>query len=195
MMPQNAVSGVRYRGINVLVLGMSSLAFASGDPRWATYKQAADRGWQVKKGSRGTTAFFFKPIEVRSTEAKGTEGDEEATKRIPMLRAFTLFHVSQIDGVPDFVPPSVVEAPWKAPEASEIIVANSGALVRIGGERAFYSPATDHIQMPPQVAFATPEHWSTTILHELGHNAAPRIMPRGRCGYVLDAAQPYGGAA
>lgn len=29
MMPQNAVTGARYRGINVLALGMSSLAFAS----------------------------------------------------------------------------------------------------------------------------------------------------------------------
>jgi len=39
--PCNAVTGSRYRGVSVLTLGMSSLAFASGDPRWATYKQAA----------------------------------------------------------------------------------------------------------------------------------------------------------
>ena len=39
-MPRNAATGHRYRGINVLTLGMSALAFASGDPRWATYKQA-----------------------------------------------------------------------------------------------------------------------------------------------------------
>lgn len=36
-MPRNAATGHRYRGINVLTLGMSTLAFASGDPRWATY--------------------------------------------------------------------------------------------------------------------------------------------------------------
>ena len=54
-----------------------------------------------------------------------------------------------------YVPPTIEEAPWRAPEAAEIILANSGAVVRIGGERAFYSPATDHIQMPPQAAFAT----------------------------------------
>jgi len=169
MMPQNAVTGARYRGINVLALGMSSLAFASGDPRWATYKQAADRGWQVKKGSRGTTALFFKRVAVRDTKAEPADGDEDETKRIPLLRAFTLFHASQIDGVPDFAPPSLEEAPWRASEASEIIVANSGAVVRIGGERAFYSPSTDHIQMPSQAAFETSERWSSTILHELSH--------------------------
>ena len=64
-MPRNAATGQRYRGINVLTLGMSALAFSSGDPRWATYKQAEDRGWQVRKGERGTTGYFFKRLELR----------------------------------------------------------------------------------------------------------------------------------
>ena len=166
-MPRNATTGARYRGINVVTLGMSPRAFSSGDPRWATYKQAADRGWQVKKGARGTTAYFFKRIEVRDT-AKPAD-DDDAIRRIPLLRAFTLFHASQIEGVPDFTPPTVEEAPWRAPEAAETIIANSGAVVRIGGDRAFYSPGTDHIQMPPKYAFATSGGWCSTILHEASH--------------------------
>ena len=165
-MPRNAITGARYRGINTIVLGMSPLAF-SADPRWATYKQAAERGWQVRQGERGTTAYFFKRVEVRDT--KGGDGNEDSKKRIPLLRAFTLFHVSQVDSVPEFVPPTVAEAPWRAPDAVETIVANSGAVVRIGGERAFYSPTTDHIQMPPRGAFHSVSGWSSTILHELGH--------------------------
>ena len=166
-MPRNATTGQRYRGINVLTLGMSVLAFASGDPRWATYKQAEDRGWQVRKGERGTTGYFFKRLEVRDDTKP--EGDEDAVKRIPLLRAFSLFHASQIDGIPDFVPPTIEDAPWRAPEAAEIILANSGAIVRIGGEKAFYSPSTDHIQMPPPGAFATSEGFCGTLVHELGH--------------------------
>jgi antirestriction protein ArdC len=166
-MPRNASTGQRYRGINVLTLGMSVLAFESGDPRWATYKQAEDRGWQVRRGERGTTGYFFKRLELRDDTRP--EDDEEAVRRIPLLRAFTLFHASQIDGIPAFIPPTVAEAPWRAPEAAEIILANSGAVVRIGGERAFYSPATDHIQMPPQSAFATAEGFCGTLLHEAGH--------------------------
>src|ERR1700716_2645806 len=49
-MPRNAATRQRYRGINTLIFGMSPLAFTSGDPRWATYKQAEDQGWQVRKG-------------------------------------------------------------------------------------------------------------------------------------------------
>jgi len=166
-MPRNASTGQRYRGINVLTLGMSALAFSSADPRWATYKQAEDRGWQVRKGERGTTGYFFKRLEVRDDSRP--EGDEDAVKRIPLLRAFSLFHASQIEGIPDYVPPTIEEAPWRAPEAAEIILANSGAVIRVGGERAFYSPATDHIQMPPRSAFATAEGFCGTMIHEAGH--------------------------
>src|ERR1700749_3140789 len=111
-MPRNATTGQRYRGINVLTLGMSVLAFSSGDPRWATYKQAEDRGWQVRRGERGTTGYFFKRLELRDDSRP--EDEEEAVRRIPLLRAFTLFHASQIDGIPAYVPPTTAEAPWRA---------------------------------------------------------------------------------
>ena len=78
-MPRNAATGQRYRGINVLTLGMSGLAFSSADPRWATYKQAEDRGWQVRKGERGTTGYFFKRLELRDTSRP--DGDEDAVDR------------------------------------------------------------------------------------------------------------------
>ena len=166
-MPRNAATGARYRGVNVLTLGMSPLAFGSGDPRWCTYKQAAERGWQVRKGEHSTTAYFFKRVEVRN--GMDAASAEDATRRIPLLRSFCLFHASQIQGVPDYVPPTVAEAPWRAPEATGIIVANSGAVIRTGGDRAFYSPVTDHIQMPPMAAFHSAAKWSNTIVHEMAH--------------------------
>jgi antirestriction protein ArdC len=168
MMPHNATTGARYRGINVLTLAMSPLAFVTSDPRWVTYKQASERGWQVRKGSRGTTAFFYKRLEIQDRDG-GNEDGGEIAKWIPLLRAFTLFHASQIDGIPPYLPPSVEDAPWRAPDAAEIIAKNSRATIRIGGERAFYSPGTDHVQMPPQVAFRSPASWASVQLHELSH--------------------------
>jgi antirestriction protein ArdC len=176
-MPRNAATGHRYRGINVLTLGMSPLAFTSGDPRWATYKQSEERGWQVRKGERGTTGFFFRRLEIRDDTKP--EDDEDSVRRIPLLRAFTLFHASQIDGIPDYVPPTIEQAPWRAPEAAEVIIANSGAIVRFGGDRAFYSPTTDHIQMPPHAAFATAERFCGTLIHEASHwSGAPSRLNR-----------------
>jgi antirestriction protein ArdC len=168
MMPQNATTGARYRGINVLTLAMSPLAFVTSDPRWTTYKQASERSWQARKGSRGTTAFFYKRLEIQDRDGGNDDGSEIA-KWIPLLRAFTLFHASQIDGIPSYLQPGVEDAPWRAPDAAETVSKNSRAAIRIGGERAFYSPGTDHVQMPPQVAFRSPAAWASVQLHELSH--------------------------
>ena len=161
--PVNAATGHRYRGVNLFVLGMSSLALV--DPRWCSYRQAAARGWQVRKGERATPVYFYKPIEI---EDKTTDGGSE-TRRIPMLRTFSVFHASQIDGVPALAPPTATKTVPERVKDVELIIEASGVPVRIGGERAFYSPALDVIQMPPDEAFHGPEQRAVVILHELAH--------------------------
>jgi antirestriction protein ArdC len=168
-MPVNGATGRRYRGINTLVLGMSPLAFTSNDPRWSTYKQAADRGWQIRRCEKGTTVFFFKQLTIN--DHNSPKNDDDHTRRIPLLRSFTVFHASQIDGIPPIAPTTVQDAPWRRPEAVDVILRNSNAIIRIGGDRAFYSPATDHIQLPMESAFQSPEGWAATALHGLSHHA------------------------
>src|SRR5208282_902753 len=73
--PINAATGHRYRGINLFVLGMSPLAFASNDPRWCSYRQAAARGWQVRKGEKATPVYFYKPIEIEDKTSERRTGD------------------------------------------------------------------------------------------------------------------------
>jgi antirestriction protein ArdC len=156
----NPVTGRTYRGINALALAMSPRAFG-GDPRWMSYRQAAARGWQVRKGEKGAIVFFYKKLEIRS--------DEEDRRTIPLLRAYVVFHASQLDGIPELGEP---EAPKPVAERivdADLIVKGSGVRVAIGGDRAFYAPSTDHIQMPPDGAFAGPPDWAATILHELAH--------------------------
>jgi len=165
--PINGTTGRRYRGINTLLLGMSPLSFASGDPRWLTFKQAQERGWQVKKGSKAATVVFFKKVEV-GEEAAGTDDDGDR-RVVPVLRSYPVFHASQVEGIPTYVPPLPEEVPWRKPETAATILDASGIKVREGGDRAFYSPTTDHIQLPPHSSFAGPGEWAATALHELGH--------------------------
>ena len=170
-MPRNATTRRRYHGINVLMLGLSPFAWSTGDNRWCSYKQAAERGWQVRKGERGTVVFFFKRLAVKDGAATGelVSGGTAEDRFIPMLRAYTVFHALQIDGIPPMAPPETLEVSWRRPEAVETIISNSGATVRVGGGQAFYSPCSDHIQMPPHETFASPEGYAATMLHELGH--------------------------
>lgn len=167
--PVNAATGHRYRGINVLLLGSNIRAWETGDPRWCSYKQAQERGWQVRGGEKATTVFFFKAMEIEDTDARPTGDGDPATKVVPVLRSYPVFHASQIDGIPDYVPPTPEECPWRRPEAVDTILTNSGVSLRIGGDRAFYSPSTDHIQLPPDGTFSSREAWAATALHELGH--------------------------
>ena len=106
-MPVNVATGHRYRGVNLFVLGISPLVFTCGDPRWCSYRQAMARGWQVRKGEKATPVYFYKPIEITD---KSSDGDRE-TRRIPILRAFSVFHASQIDGIPAFAPPGDEDRP------------------------------------------------------------------------------------
>jgi antirestriction protein ArdC len=161
--PFNPVTGRRYHGINVLILGIDMRAFQTGDPRWMTYQQAQEKRWQVRKGERSTTIFFTKSYEIEDETA------EDEAKTVRVLRHYSVFHASQIDGIPAYKPPAMDEAPWTRPEASDVILRNSGAVIRIGGDRAFYSPSTDHIQLPPEQAFDGPAEFATTALHELAH--------------------------
>ena len=112
--PMNPTTGKAYRGINTVILGVNPLAFTTEDPRWMTYKQASLHGWQVQKGAKSATVFYYKTLEVEDTKANG----EDVLKRVPMLKAFSVFHASQIDGIPPYVPTNVSDAPWSAARQS-----------------------------------------------------------------------------
>jgi len=175
--PFNAATGEPYHGINVICLGLNPLAFTTGDPRFCTYKQAQDKGWQVKKGEKSTVVFFFKPLEIEDEKAK------DGTRVVPILRHYSVFHVSQMEGVLPYTPPTAEEAPWTRPEAVSTILNASGVKVLTGGDRAFYSPGHDSIQLPPDVAFKSAEYWAATAIHELNHATGhPSRMNRNLTG-------------
>ena len=52
---------------------------------------------------------------------------------------------------------------------AEALIAATGGDFRIGGDRAFYSPSHDFVQVPPPQAYFEPINWHRTALHELGH--------------------------
>ena len=166
--PFNPVSRWNYHGSNFLILAMHPLAL-SGDPRWMTFVQAKGRGWNVKQGSKSTTIFYTKTLGGDIPEDEREQDETERTQRVRFLKTFHVFHASQVEGIPTYEPPTVDECPWRSDEATDIIMRNAGVPVRIGGDRAFYSPDGDFIQMPPSVAFNSAADESCVRLHELTH--------------------------
>jgi antirestriction protein ArdC len=94
----------------VLILGMDLRAFETGAPRWMAYQQAQEKRWQVRKGEKSTGIFFFKPLEVGDKDIEGGE-DGPASRMVAVLRSYSGFHASQIDGVPPYIAPTLEEAP------------------------------------------------------------------------------------
>ncbi|MEW4453049.1 zincin-like metallopeptidase domain-containing protein [Bremerella sp. JC817] len=52
---------------------------------------------------------------------------------------------------------------------AKIAIAATEADIRFGGDRCFYRPATDHIQMVPKHRFEHEKEFYSTLLHELSH--------------------------
>ena len=65
----------------------------------------------------------------------------------------------------------------------ESLIKATGIDFHIGGNRAFYMPAQDYVQVPPPQAYFETINWHRTALHELGHaSGAPHRLNRDLSG-------------
>src|SRR6202050_4592272 len=70
--PFNPTSERAYRGGNAIHLMATGLERGYEDPRWMTYKQAADNGWQVRRGERGTQVEYWEAKEASEKKQPST---------------------------------------------------------------------------------------------------------------------------
>ena len=108
-MPLNPTTERDYRGGNAVHLMAVGMARGYQDPRWMTYKQAAEKGWQVRQGEKGTHIEFWdvksKADKVADGSAAKPEMDESSAGRRLIHRVYTVFNAKQIDGVPAYETP------------------------------------------------------------------------------------------
>lgn len=165
--PSNGSTQKEYNGINVLILWIASINGGFASQEWYTYKQAAACGGQVRKGEKGTKICFFKPFEIH-VDKDGNKVDKKdavETKRVPILRGYTVFNRDQIDGLPELPETSPVEVRTDI----EAFLDKQGANVVYGAPMACYVPAKDEIQMPARENFHTTEGLYATAFHEYAH--------------------------
>src|SRR2546423_1906411 len=90
--PKNLHTGKVYRGMNVWLLGDSDFS----SPYWLTYRQAQERGGQVRRGERGRLVVFWQLDRVVTDK----DGEETVERRsTPILRHYTVFNAQQCDGL------------------------------------------------------------------------------------------------
>jgi len=160
-------NGTPYQGVNILWLWMAAEARGFGNPYWLTYNQARELGGHVRKGEKSTAVVYASTFTKKEAAADGTT----AERRIPFLKTYAVFNAAQCDGLPaHYYQPATVPAVKVDPLPAVLDFAgHTGADVREAGDRAFYSPAGDYVQMPAAAAFESPEAHAGTLVHELAH--------------------------
>lgn len=187
-LPHNHLTGQMYRGANLLMLLCAPFASRG----WMTYKQAQSIGAQVRKGQQGRSIVYWR------FDRKDSPTSTSDDKRGPMMRTYTVFNVDQIDGLPADLPFDAGDiAAFEPLEAGQLIVdaflaSTSHPTLAHGGGSAFYSPADDHVQMPPKAAFYSAHGYYSTMFHELTHSTGhPSRLDRQHKGKSYTGSESY----
>jgi antirestriction protein ArdC len=155
-----------YSGINTLVLWGTAVERGYAAPIWMTFRQALELGGAVRKGEKSTTVVYANRVTRQETNDKG----EDVERSIPFLKAYPVFNVEQVDGLPD----RFTALPAILPESERIARAEAfldaiGAEVVHGGDMACYDVAGDRIRLPVFGAFASAHDYYATRGHETVH--------------------------
>lgn len=180
--PRNLVSGKEYRGINIFIL--SAMPYSS--PYWLTYKQATDLGGHVCKGEKSAPVIFWKLLDKHDQDDVS-----KATGKIPMLRQYHLFSAEQCEGIDVPVDLDEVVNPFTPIQKAEQIISGykDRPEIHYGGNKAYYRPSEDRVQMPHEHNFDRSEDFYQVLLHELSHStghksrlARKEVMERNEFG-------------
>lgn len=168
-LPQNAVSQKSYSGINILLLWGAVIEKAYPSQTWLTYRQAKSLGGNVRKGEHGEVICYADRF-ITKDEKQNASAEGRDAVAIPFLKRYRVFNIAQCDDLPTDLYQQSAPLPEREiiPEAEKLAEA-TGADIRIGGDRAFYVPSRDYVQLPPQPAFSEQINYYRTCFHELGH--------------------------
>ena len=171
--PMSLSSKKKYNGVNHWLLSFSAMGNNYESPWWGTFKQIVEMGGNVRKGEKGTPVVLWR--EVDSTVE--TEAGELTSRKAVIMRYFTVFNAEQAEweeGAPEYEKPTARDHANVIVEANRVVEnyinGDNGPTLQSGGDRAFYSPSKDLIQLPEQATFYSDEAFYSTVFHELGHS-------------------------
>lgn len=160
--PINHVSKQPYNGVNILSCWVSQMVNNYSSQRWATYRQWAQLGGQVIKGAKGTPIIFYKQVDKTTDDGSYL-----------LARSSHVFNLDQVEGIDltkEPAAPELTPAQRIAHIEDWVEAIRFDAIINHSDEgRAYYHPSTDEITMPRFESFIGPEHYYSTLAHELVH--------------------------
>ncbi|WDO13048.1 zincin-like metallopeptidase domain-containing protein [Flavobacterium sp. WW92] len=214
LVPFNFSTKKRYRGVNVLLLTEFGIL---SNPFFMTFKQVEEMKGKVRKGAKGFPVVYFtelyKVVDVKREIDFGSYSKEKALKfadengidakevyKIPILKYYNVFNGKDIEDIDfdlenfkvGYIEKEIPSDEEKRMPIPEAILKNYPSPVpplRFGGDRAYYSPSHDHIQMPYLSDFETVQDYYRTLFHEIGHSTGhPKRLDRDFSGRMKGSA-------
>jgi antirestriction protein ArdC len=166
--------------LNPILLSLHAEKHQLTSKWYGTFNQWRQLGGRVMKrpphvpeGQWGCRIVFWSPV---TKTVRNDQGDEEPD-RFFVLRLYTVFNVDQVEGLDhlragqgDTGEPLAIDY-----QPADHAIEATGATIRYGGGKAFYSPISDYIQVPPKQTFESLDEYYGTCFHELCHWSEPRL--------------------
>lgn len=171
MRPRNPVSGFSYRGGNKVRLMTAAIENEYKDPRWMTYKQAADNGYQVKKDSKGVLCekWIFHKTVKEINPVTGVKEEVRIPLTQPRANYFYVFNAEQIEGVPELVHKELTDKETLN-VVDRMIRSSECKIIESAQDKACYIPAKDKIALPLRQSFKNETAFASVCFHEMSHS-------------------------
>lgn len=138
---------------------------------YATFKQWQDLGGHIRKGEKSEIVVFWKIFESKETDP---DTGEIEVKKIPLLRYYNVFHISQVDDVEPLAPEQLNDEvePIEAGDKiiTDYITREHLNFIECKSNKAYYSPTSDTVVVPLKEQYSMINEYYSTTFHELTHS-------------------------
>jgi len=182
---RNLITGHLYRGSNPALLELQMQLRGVDCPLWVPIGMAKAKSWYPKKGSKACCIVmpFFVDKEVADEDGKPVlddNGDPERVQFTDFRWTGCIFNAMDMqgDGLEEAINAELTAGPAPVSEptrhaTAEAVLGGWQVPVTWSGNRAFYSPTSDAITLPPRDQFNTEgglyATWAHEVVHSTGH--------------------------
>lgn len=137
-----------------------------------TFQQAKNAGFHIRKGAKGSFIVFWKILEKERE-------NEEKTDKIPYLRWYSVFHESDVDGLPAKTPVDETDRETRNSErldlaeniVDEYIRRNERIALCVSARTTpCWSQANETIYVPEKSQFDSLADYYAALFHEMVHS-------------------------
>lgn len=167
----NLISEHKYRGINPLLCAIDVLTHSYTSPHFVGFKQATDRGWTIRKGSKSTW-LRWGGVSSKEVETEDGETKEQRFRCVKWMQVFNIDCINDADSedkIAHYLKPlPILNTQPRSVDVDAFITAQQVPIKHLGKIAAYY-PEIDQITLPQYELFSSHDFYYGTAVHELIH--------------------------